>query len=89
MTNEKYAEQIAYNLARPYLGMEGDDEITSFEECELSAIQMAEWKDKQFKEYLEKKRAKVADAYSENTSDFKAGGLHMVFEIINELFKEE
>ena len=42
MTNEKYAEQIAYDLARPYLDMEGDDEITSFEECRLSALKMAE-----------------------------------------------
>lgn len=42
------------------------------------ALEMAEWKDQQFKEYLEKKRKQVATT----------GQVCLIDEIINELFGE-
>lgn len=47
-----------------------------------AALKMAEWKDQQFKEYLEKKKAEYGVDYIVNAID-------ILDEIINEFFKEE
>lgn len=46
-----------------------------------SAYIMAKWKDKQFKEYLEKKK-------SEYGIDYSVNALELLDEIINELFRK-
>ena len=47
----------------------------------------ANWKDEQFKEYLEKKRNKLVDEHK--NGDCRLEYAACVNEIINELFKEE
>lgn len=85
--NVSKAREIARDYKRPASSLEA--EIA----CE-SALEMAEWKDHQFKEYLEKKKAEYisrrddADIWSEQWAVFHALActLHI---IIIELFKEK
>lgn len=52
MTNKEKATQIAKENKMTYLEMENDGgvyDVDSFDECEQSALQMAEWKDSQMK----------------------------------------
>lgn len=73
MTNKERAIEISNEF------MEG-----SFKHgCYLGAMKMAEWKDQEVKEYLEKKKASI-DNYAQAMmfSPF-------INEIINELFKED
>lgn len=53
-----------------------------------AAMQMAQWKDQQFKEYLEKKSISVLNRYIREVYDHdaKSFGLDLIDEIINELF---
>ena len=53
MTNEDKAKEIATENKMTYLEMENDGgvyDVDSFDECEQSAIEMAQWKDEQFNE---------------------------------------
>ena len=59
-----------------------------------AAMEMAEWKDQQFKEYLEKKKddyMRLRDSWLPDTLDFcyYDSKVTLIEEIINELFKEE
>lgn len=86
MNNQDKAIGIAKSNAHDYVESHyefGDLQeyyVTSYEECKQSALEMAEWKDQQFKEYLEKKRDSMRLFPTE---------YDMCQEIINELFKEE
>ena len=56
-----------------------------------SLLEMAQWKDQQFKEYLERKRDALAEISRHDFYDISNtfGGVKCLDEIINELFKEE
>ena len=66
-------------------------EYYSDEECYTSALEMANWKDQQFKEYLEKKRKEksLGIPIEEYGMGFKDGIDYILDEIIKELFGEE
>lgn len=57
-----------------------------------SAKEMAEWKDHQFKEYLEKKLESIRDCYQESKIEYKRDyyftQMIAIVEIINELFEK-
>ena len=61
MTNEEKAREIAKNnecyYTEPHykFGELQDIEINSYNECEKSALDMAQWKDRQFREILRKR----------------------------------
>lgn len=53
MDNKEKAKEIALENKMTYLERENDGglyDVDSFDECEQSALEMAKWKDKQFKE---------------------------------------
>lgn len=54
-----------------------------------SLMEMAEWKDQQFKEYLEKKKDSLEMDYHKDSYECNAYKYSLLMEIINELFKEE
>ena len=59
MTNEEKAKEISFSQYKeyPYEGCDGLEYTNdSTIECEKSALEMAEWKDQQFKEYMNKKK---------------------------------
>lgn len=81
MTNEEKAKEIC------------GGNFIAFNKEFSAALQMAEWKDHQFKEYLEGKiepyirtNASPQGTYQEGFDD---GYTSAINEIINELFKEE
>lgn len=85
MTNEEKAKNICDE--RNCVGL-------SCEQCRYAtAIKMAEWKDAQFKEYLEKKREPLMEAYRSIEQDKDKGGtiwcnpISFIDDIIDELFK--
>lgn len=51
MTNELKAIEIADDNKNYYSVVDSGDPLDSYEECERSALKMAEWKDKEF-EYI-------------------------------------
>lgn len=64
MTNEEKAQDIGLLNARQYRHNYGSEELTdSVNECIQSCIEMAEWKDRQFKEYLENKKFALDNYY--------------------------
>lgn len=71
--------------------------VYCFADAENGALKMAEWKDQQFKEYLEKKRDSFnKDAekwfgtkYLEHIGVISKHGWSVINEIINELFPEQ
>lgn len=81
MTNEEKALDIIFGWA---------DDV---QECAKDAtMEMAQWKDQQFKEYLMKKYKAAQDAYMKSTDqseDYTCGRADVLVDIINELFKEE
>ena len=82
MTNKEKARETALSIRFNVKGKEWI--FTAIEEYCKS---MAEWKDKQFKEYLEKKRGNI---YWDETSLIDRNTkLDLLDEIINELFGEE
>lgn len=95
MTNEEKAIEIGKRHKIEYIsGLKNDLCGTSFIECVCSAKEMAKWKDHQFKEYLEKKRADIKIELRKNMSDavnhsFSRVELALIDEIINELFGGE
>lgn len=85
MTNEEKARELFKTEV-------GNLDVPDFDrEFEiLTAIEaMAEWKDQQFKEYLEKKRDKWQSAYEETQDSDYYAVYNTLAEIINELFKED
>lgn len=58
-----------------------------------ATLKMAEWKDKQFKEYLEKKLESIKECYQKSKIEYKkdyySTQMVIIAEIINEVFKEE
>lgn len=84
MTNEEKATYIAN--VNQCIDRSG---YSSFDECKDSALDMAEWKDQQFKEYLEKKKAENPLSYRSDWKSYENGIYHdIINEIINELFGE-
>lgn len=83
MTNEEKATQIASNIC----GFTPSDEkldITGEWGCaEDAALEMAEWKDKQFAKYLEERRLDIAD-----TNCFSFEGILEFIEETEQLLKE-
>lgn len=90
MTNEEKATYIAN--ANQCIDRSG---YSSFEECKTSALEMAEWKDHQFKEYLEFQKieclrtAKILYAYDMSSAGELEIKAKCYDEIINEFFKED
>ena len=87
MTNEEKSKiLIGYEIDTPRnrMRMEARDEYDNL-------MSIAEWKDQQFKEYLEKKRDIAQKAYvgsSDEDEDYLCGRSDAIAEIINELFGE-
>lgn len=85
MTNEEKAKEIANetlgDFATSFLGM-----IDEYSEmfCTEAALRAADWKDQQFKEYLEKKKQE----YEIERGTLRFSG-DVIEEIINGLFNEE
>lgn len=82
MTNEEKAYEISQF---PLI----EDGIWHYATAEIAAIIMAEWKDKQFREYLEQKKAEIdrIDDYGIYTTEISlTAQSNLLDEIINELF---
>lgn len=83
MTNEEKAEQIAIKIC----GVPSEYDITGEYPCaEEAALEMAEWKDQQFKEYLEKKRETL---YPDSDDECRCCADALIDEIIDELFNNK
>ena len=89
MTNEAMAYEIIQDSE--YLK---DDFEKAYFDCEMAEkmlMRMAEWKDRQFKEYLEKKKAECPSfggLLGERASGYEDGYKNCIEQIINELFEE-
>lgn len=57
MNNKEKALQIADDNKNYYSAVDGEAPLDSYEECEQSAMEMAEWKDQQFKDIIQKVRS--------------------------------
>lgn len=75
MTNEEKAKELVSGYGR-----------CCKEECRLIALKMAEWKNQQFKEYLEKKRNEYIDTHKEG--DLLLDYASCIDRIINEYSRE-
>lgn len=82
--NVSKAREIAHTHKIEYIKGLKDERGTSFIECVGSALQMAQWKDQQFKEYLEKKKESMIKKWGH----IVAAGVSAIDMIINELFPE-
>lgn len=101
MTNKQKALEISRKHQIEYLAQISNSnhlqKISSDSECFGSALEMAEWKDQQFKEYLEKKRDEYLydrDKYRkvkglEQTAVVSHIRVDTVKQIVNELFGRE
>lgn len=78
MTNEEKARELQLDYTRGDYG----DSTDIRGACE----EMAEWKDKQFKEYLEKKKK---DIMNNPYTGHCLSDMNLLEEIINELFNEK
>ena len=90
MTNEDKAREIELNVYAFSEKPKGQFEAPAYR----AALEMAEWKDQQFKEYLEKKKEEVAKKMKEHIlysqpEEFYHNRVMFCNEIINELFGEE
>ena len=87
MTNEEKA--IEFYRTRYLTG----EERKKMHERRVGFVQGAEWKDRQFKEYLEKKKEKLVrlqdDVSNQREFDLIDYRISLIDEIINELFKED
>lgn len=88
MTNEEKAKGIA-NLCEHCIESNGNP-CVGCKECDArgayyGALEMAEWKDQQFKEYLEKKREELFNTNCLSVLPY----IEFIDEIINELFPEQ
>lgn len=77
MTNKEKAKEIGQIIVI-------EDGIWHCVNADIVAIEMAEWKDQQFKEYLEKKKEELFNTNCLSVLPF----LEFIDEIINELFGE-
>ena len=78
MTNQEKAEELLYGYGQ-----------CCKDECMYIALKMAEWKDQQFKKYLEKKKDKWFNAYQVTRDSDYYAVYNTLDEIIDELFKED
>lgn len=88
MTVEEKAVEIADNAKRQKYFDDRCNDLSG-NIAYQSAMIMAEWKDAQFKEYLEKKLKEKENRYSGGTQFFGFGQIACIEEIINELFGGE
>ena len=95
MTNEEKAEELAKGFGIDYYAKGSKHPIDhSFDECYKSAREMAEWKDNQFKEYLEKKAKnnvpprRTKDELNCYSPSYFEGRDDVLYEILNDLFKD-
>ena len=95
MNNQEKAIGIAESNACDYaeahyeFGDLREDYVSSYEECKQSALEMAEWKDQQFKEYLEDRLDNAKKHFVVSRGDVYYQGMwEMLDEIINEFFGE-
>ena len=88
MTNEEKAREMAEEY-RAVLAANTDFDVNDLDLAEEDAtrltLDMAEWKDKQFKEHLKNK----VKAYKCRGEEFFGAEIKAIEEIINKLFKEE
>lgn len=89
MTNESKAIQILRTIRGSWIPPIGA--VFSPIECMQAMMAMAEWKDHQLKEYLEKKREhNSASCFMEEYGQGIQDGIENILEeIINEFFKEK
>lgn len=73
MTNKEKAYQLYNELSRKWSSLHYGHTINTL-------VEMAEWKDQQFREYLEKKKAEHKEGQI---------GYYIFTDIINELFKKD
>ena len=94
MTNEEKAVVMGLHVRDLCIskGVTRDNAETASLLVQQSAMEMAEWKDQQFKEYLEKKlsdmeyaRMRILDDYQQGFYDGRESAIR---DIINELFGE-
>lgn len=86
MTNEEKAKEIAEVNKMTYLEMENDGsvyDVDSFSECEDSALDMAKWKDQQFKDAIQKVRSDYMCL--DNRSDSAICALDSVLNILKKI----
>lgn len=84
--NEKKAREIANDYPMPPSQITKSDVRAMMEN---SALQMAEWKDQQFKEYLEDRLDNAKKHFVVSRGDVYYQGMwEMLEEIINEFFGE-
>ena len=95
MTNEEKAVVMGLHVRDLCIskGVTRDNAKTASLLVQQSAMEMAEWKDQQFKDYLEKKKAEYAmpnGKYWYTCSDYimRKWFTRCIDEIINELFGE-
>lgn len=92
MTNEEKARELTMSLKLSAIlnTANGNKPQSVVALMEKSALEMAEWKDHQFKEYLEKKLESIRDCFQKSISEYKKDycftQMVIVAEIINELF---
>lgn len=88
MNNQEKAKEIADRIVK---ASNERAELNDYHDVKQSAIEMAEWKDNRFKEYLEKKKAELPSR--KYLSDFELGVIEgkefTLDEIINEFFGED
>lgn len=86
MTNEEKAREIGQTILLDDCGWQ------RYDIAEFAALKMAEWKDQQFKEYLEKKKAEMKEKHNSYHSDIikasNAWGIMTIDGIIDELFSK-
>lgn len=82
MTNEEKALSLSQKYGTP---KNKNREIAVYQSC----IEMAEWKDRQFREYLEKKKDSLEMDYTKDCFEGNAYKHYLLTEVINELFNNE
>ena len=88
MTNEEKALEL-YPICIIYSDI-AQEKYDCNEAERLAALEMAEWKDWQFKEYLEKKKAERPLSYRSDWKGYENGIYHdFIDEMLDELFPEK
>lgn len=91
MTNEEKSRSLVEEYSSEYWG-----HLDSYDKSNRIAIEMAEWKDSQFREYLEKKKCEIeqdllhSNPFIDSLIDLDRwrGRADIINEIINEFFKK-
>lgn len=93
MTNKDKAKKLAEEYF-PISDWDADEITSEYNQndCKQAVLAMAEWKDQQFKEYLEGKRADIEQGVLHSNplidGDRWCGRADIINEIINELFPD-